>query len=86
MTSNTLLSPTSSSSGDTDIKIDVDTIISDDKNKKNDKPKLIWSYQTEELLASWCDISTCYKWLHNASFRKYKKLNHNYSIPIFYKF
>ena len=82
MNGNTLLSPTNSSPGEKDIKIDIDTIISDDKNKKNDKPKLIWSYQTEELLASWCDISTCYKWLHNASFRKYKKLNHNYSIPI----
>ena len=52
--------------------------------KKDDpeKPKIIWTDQTEEVLRTWGDISSCYKWLHDKSYRKYKKKNYNYSIPV----
>ena len=48
--------------------------------KKDDpeKPKIIWTDQTEEVLRTWGDISSCYKWLHDKSYRKYKKKNYNY--------
>lgn len=44
--------------------------------------KVLWTQQTEELLKQWGDISACYKWLHDQSFRKYKRINYWYSIPI----
>lgn len=49
---------------------------------KSSKQKLIWTVQIEELLRRWCDISACYKWLHDESFRIYKNSNYWYSIPI----
>jgi len=44
--------------------------------------KVLWTVQTEELLKQWGDISACYKWLHDQSYRKYKRINYFYSIPI----
>jgi hypothetical protein len=44
--------------------------------------KVLWTEQTEELLKQWGDISACYKWLHDQSYRKYKRINYFYSIPI----
>jgi hypothetical protein len=46
------------------------------------KGRLEWNDQTEKLLASWADIAATYKWLHEESFRKYKKINNSFSIPI----
>ena len=51
-------------------------------DSKNNKHKLIWTVQIEELLRRWGDISACYKWLHDESFRVYKNSNYWYSIPI----
>ena len=51
-------------------------------DNKNNKHKLIWTVQIEELLRRWGDISACYKWLHDESFRVYKNSNYWYSIPI----
>ena len=48
----------------------------------NSKHKLEWSSTTEELLASWGDIASCYKWMHEQSFRKYYRINYFMSIPI----
>lgn len=41
-----------------------------------------WSPECEELLADWCEIATCYSWLHNYSQRKYKAKYHALQIPI----
>ncbi len=51
-------------------------------DSKSNKQKLIWTIQIEELLRRWGDISACYKWLHDESFRVYKNSNYWYSIPI----
>jgi hypothetical protein len=62
-----------------------DSIVSgavDPSIEKVKAPKLTWSYQTEELLVSWGDIAACYKWLHDQSYRKFHRLNYNFSIPI----
>jgi hypothetical protein len=48
----------------------------------NVKGRLEWNDQTEKLLSSWSDIAAIYKWLHEESFRKYKKINNSFSIPI----
>jgi hypothetical protein len=41
-----------------------------------------WSFEIEELLSSWGEISMCYAYLHNFSQRKYKKKYHHLQIPI----
>ena len=46
------------------------------------KHKLEWTTAIEELLASWGDIASCYKWMHEQSFRKYYRINYFMSIPI----
>ena len=46
------------------------------------KTKLIWNQQTEELVAGWGDIASCYKWLHDQAYHKYNKINYRMSIPI----
>jgi hypothetical protein len=55
------------------------------KDEKSDTKKmgrLTWTDQTEELLVGWADVSACYKWLHEASFRKYNKKNYYFAVPI----
>ena len=52
------------------------------KIKNDSTPKLVWSDQTEELLIWWADNASCYKWLHDRSFRKFKFLNYLFSIPV----
>lgn len=41
-----------------------------------------WSRPVEAIFAKWSDIALCYVWLHDRSHRKYKVLNHMFSIPI----
>lgn len=41
-----------------------------------------WSFEIEELLSSWGEISMCYAYLHNFSQRKYRKKYHHYQIPV----
>ena len=41
-----------------------------------------WSYEIEELLSEWAEISQCYSYLHNYSTRKYRKKYHHLQIPI----
>lgn len=58
---------------------------SNDENEKNENirlQKIKWSPKLEELLNSWADISLCNKWLHESAYRKYKKINYIYSIPV----
>ena len=49
---------------------------------KDNKVKLAWNDQTETLLSSWSDISSCYNWMHDKSFRKYQKKNFKFSLPV----
>lgn len=52
------------------------------EHKPPNQQKLAWTKHTEDLLASWGDISTCYKWMHEESFRKYYKINYMMAFPI----
>lgn len=40
-----------------------------------------WSYENEEILAEWCDIAQCYKWLNTETYKYYKNMNSYLTIP-----
>jgi hypothetical protein len=40
-----------------------------------------WSYENEEILAEWCDIAQCYKWLNTETYKYYKDINSYLTIP-----
>ena len=49
----------------------------------NDKKKILieWSYDNEEILAEWCDIAQCYKWLNHHAHDYYSSLHAWFTIP-----
>ncbi len=69
-----------------DIQSNVISPTKDDNNLTDDKEKhktrLLWTEQSEELLACWADIASCYKWLNEESYRKYSRINTLFAIPI----
>jgi hypothetical protein len=52
----------------------------DSINNQNIK-NVEWSYDNEELLAEWCDIAQCYKWLYGRTYTHYARLHAWYTIP-----
>ena len=49
------------------------------------KPKTelkIWHPQQERLLQEWAEISSGYRWLHDNSYRKYKRQSLAFTIPV----
>lgn len=40
-----------------------------------------WSYENEDILAEWCDIAQCYKWLNTETYKYYKNVNSYLTIP-----
>jgi len=55
-----------------------DEVANDSDNKK----KMIeWSYDNEEILAEWCDIAQCYKWLNHHAHDYYSSLHAWFTIP-----
>lgn len=55
---------------------------SDDGPPSSPTPRIRWTKQIEKLLTDFADTAACYKWLNDQSYRKYKKINYFYSIPI----
>ena len=49
---------------------------------KDDHLKITWTDTSEELIASWGDIASCYKWMHDQAFRKYDKISWRMMIPV----
>jgi hypothetical protein len=47
----------------------------------NDKIKIEWSVENEDILVEWCDVAQCYRWLHMRSNRKYNRLHMYFTIP-----
>jgi len=41
-----------------------------------------WSNECEILLAEWSEKSSCYRWLHNKSEKKYRSRYYMFSIPV----
>ena len=51
-------------------------------NIQNQNIKLVeWSYDNEEMLAEWCDIAQCYRWLYCHTHSYYARLHAWYTIP-----
>ena len=47
------------------VTISDEHIENDSINIQNQNIKLVeWSYDNEEMLAEWCDIAQCYRWLY----------------------
>ena len=42
----------------------------------------VWSTEVELLLAEWSEKSTCYRYLHSRSEKKYRKQYYCFSIPV----
>ena len=63
-------------------KINSDTN-DDGVNDSDNKKKIIieWSYDNEEILAEWCDIAQCYKWLNHHAHDYYSSLHAWFTIP-----
>ncbi len=52
-------------------------ISSNSSTRKN----IEWSYENEEILAEWCDVAQCYKWLNTETYKYYKNMNSYLTIP-----
>ncbi len=73
----------SSSSTSSNTPLNVPPTLHEETSSTNDKKqKITWSKQTEELIASWGDIASCYKWMHDEGYRKYDTISYRMMIPI----
>ena len=43
---------------------------------------LLWTKEQEELLKDWCDIANCFRWMHEQSSFKYKRINNQIALPV----
>ena len=62
----------------------------DDENKDSsensltaaqEKIKIEWSPENENILVEWCDYAQCYKWLNSRAHAKYSKWHAWFTIP-----
>jgi hypothetical protein len=56
--------------------IDIDT------NNDVKRPNNGWSFEHDELLANWGDKAACYTWMHDATQRKFARINMSLGIPV----
>jgi ligand-binding sensor protein len=54
----------------------------DIKKKEKPHPHDKWTREQEELLASWSEKATCYRWLHSRSEKLYRRRNYTFTIPV----
>jgi hypothetical protein len=54
--------------------IESDTIIEINKNA--------WSFEHDELLSKWGDKAACYAWMHDATQRKFSRINMILGLPV----
>ena len=60
--------------------IDLTTLKKTDKKKDNSSQK--WTREQEELLASWSERASGYRWLHSRSEKLYRCRNYTFTIPV----
>lgn len=46
------------------------------------KPSKVWHPQQEYILKTWGEQSSCYRFMHNKAFQKYKKMSLRFTLPI----
>lgn len=49
---------------------------------KDDAIKAEWTHEQEGLLAKWCEVSACYRWLHEKAEKKFRAKHYKYTIPV----
>jgi hypothetical protein len=54
----------------------------DESPSENPKHKIEWSYVNEEILAEWCDIAQCYRWMNYQAHMHYSRLNTWFVLPV----
>lgn len=54
---------------------------SENTEDKDPKHRLKWTDQVENILIGWADKAIVYKWFHQNSCKRYKKLNYGFTIP-----
>ena len=60
--------------------LDLTTLKKNDKKKDNSNQK--WTREQEELLASWSERASGYRWLHSRSEKLYRCRNYTFTIPV----
>ena len=60
---------------------DVSNTDTDTNIPQENKKKIDWSPENEEILVQWCDAAQCYKWLHRESHIVYSKMHAWFTIP-----
>ena len=58
-----------------------ESIIKKGDNDSEQTPYLEWSKENEDILAEWCDIAQCYKWLNIKAHQTYSRLHAWFTIP-----
>ena len=58
-----------------------ESIINKGDNDSEQTPYLEWSKENEDILAEWCDIAQCYKWLNIKAHQTYSRLHAWFTIP-----
>lgn len=54
-----------------------------DKNKINPEDmKRLWHAQQEDILKSWSEQASCYRWMHEHAYQDYNKKNMRFAIPV----
>jgi hypothetical protein len=59
--------------------------VHDEGNNVGDSPTntvKIWHKQQEEILKQWCEIGSCFRFMHDRAFTTYEKKNFRYAIPV----
>lgn len=56
--------------------------INTDTNNETKKLNNGWSFEHDELLANWGDKAACYTWMHDATQRKFARINMSLGIPV----
>ena len=55
-----------------------------DKNKEKDKKPidLVWHSQTENILKDWSELSSCYRYMHDIAYSRFKTKNLWFTLPV----
>jgi hypothetical protein len=57
--------------------------MSDVMNQEDElENQVLWTKEQEELLKDWCDIANCFRWMHEQSSFKYKRINNQIALPV----
>ena len=44
--------------------------------------KRLWYAQQEDILKSWSEQASCYRWMHEHAYQDYNKKNMRFAIPV----